>query len=271
MAMHHHVIENGSVSEVTGLISQIILAIPFICALIIYITALIVSEKRGREWRVYRTIFMVSGSLISLSAVVGPLAIKAHSDFIYHMLNHLLLGMLGPLLMVLAAPMTLILRALSVKKAKRVTKILNSTYAQFITNPIVASLLNVGGLGVLYMTNLYNMMHHSLLLHVFIHIHVFLAGYLFTISMIYIDPTPHRRSYLYRTIVFIFALAGHGMLAKQIYANSPAGVPVDQAQTGGMLMYYGGDVVDAVIITILFYQWYQSTAPKQAIKTRALS
>jgi putative membrane protein len=110
---------------------------------------------------------------------------------------------------------------------------------------------------------LYHMMHEHVLLHIFIHAHVFIAGYLFTISMIYIDPVSHRFSYLYRTIVLIFALAGHGILSKYIYAHPPHGVPVHKAELGGMIMYYGGDIIDALLIFLLCLQWFNSTKPQK--------
>ncbi|MDQ0351936.1 putative membrane protein [Alkalibacillus filiformis] len=263
--MEGHIHHSSSVFDVGGVLSQVLLAFPFVVAFVIYIYAYQISKEKGRDWPVYRLVLFVVGISFALVSVIGPLAVRVHMDFTYHMLGHLLLGMLAPLLIVLSAPMTLVLRALSVENAKRLTRILRSKVVGFFTDPIVASILNIGGLWVLYRTELYMAMHESLLLHLLIHMHVFLAGYLFTISLIYIDPVPHRRTYIYRTIVFIFALAGHGILSKQLYAHPPAGVPTSEAQNGGMLMYYGGDVIDAIIIVILFYQWYQLRAPRPSL------
>ena len=241
---------------------QFILAIPFMIALIIYPVAVLRANRRFNQWPVYRTVLWMSGNLFALISVIGPLANRAHIDFTVHMMGHLLLGMLAPLLMVLAAPMTLLLRALTVKNASRLSSILKSQPSRICSDPIVASLLNVGGLWLLYSTNLYSAMLHSQFLHVLIHIHVFIAGYLFTISMIYIDPIHHRRSYIYRAIVFIIALAGHQILSKYIYAHPPQGVSSIQAESGGMFMYYGGDVIDIVIIIILCSQWFKSSRPR---------
>ena len=80
--------------------------------------------------------------------------------------------------------------------------------------------------------------------------------------MIYVDLTSHRRSYLYRAIIFVLALAGHGILSKFIYSRPPMGVPVEQAERGGMVMYYGGDVIDGIILVILCLHWYKATRPK---------
>jgi putative membrane protein len=123
-------------------------------------------------------------------------------------------------------------------------------------------ILNVGGMWVLYTTDLYMMMQQHLFLHVLIHLHVFLAGYLFTISVIYIDPTPHRTSFVYRSVILLIALAAHGILSKYIYSHPPYGVSISQAEKGGMIMYYGGDAIELILIFILCFQWYKSSRPR---------
>ena len=114
------------------------------------------------------------------------------------MVGHVLLGMLAPLLMVLATPMTLILRTIPVRSARRLTRILKSLPVQIITNPLCAASLNVGGLWLLYTTDLYVLMQQNIIIHILVHIHVFVAGYLFTMSIIYLEPTPHRLSFTFR-------------------------------------------------------------------------
>jgi putative membrane protein len=217
--------------------------------------------QRLKQWPAWRFILWLSGSVMVMAVFAGPLADAAHHDFRLHMAGHLLLGMLAPLLMALSAPVTLLLRALPVPAARRVTKLLRHPIARFYRNPITASVLNIGGLWVLYATPLFQLMHHHLWLYLLIHIHVFAAGYLFTISIIYIDPAPHPSSHLFRTVVFIFALAAHGILSKYIYANPLPGFPADEVREGAMLMYYGGDLVDLTLIILLFRSWYRATAP----------
>ncbi|OAH58607.1 hypothetical protein AWH48_16515 [Domibacillus aminovorans] len=240
----------------------LILLLPFVIALIMYILATLLSNGRHKRWPLYRTVFWVLGILCAASAVVGPIANRAHMDFTAHMFGHLLLGMFAPLLMVLAAPMTLVLRTLNVKLARRLSYVLKSWPVRVLSDPIVASLLNVGGLWILYTTDLYSAMHQNVLLYLFIHLHVFFAGYLFTVSIIYIDPTPHRSSFIYRAIVLVIALASHDILSKYIYAQPPTGVPIAQAETGGMLMYYGGDTIDIILIFILCLQWFRANRPR---------
>lgn len=108
------------------------------------------------------------------------------------------------------------------------------------------------------------MMQQNIFLHLIVHLHVFLAGYFFTLSMIYIDPAPHRVSFVIRAIVLIIVLAGHGILSKYIYAEPLPGVPATQAKIGSMIMFYGGDAIDVVLIYILCLHWYKATRPRMS-------
>ncbi len=243
---------------------KLLMTLPFVVALVLYMYAAIVSSRYHhlRKWPFHRYVFWFLGVFCATLAVVGPLADRAHMDFTVHMIGHLLLGMLAPLLLVLASPMTLLMRTIKIHTARRLTRILKSWPVRIPSHPIVAAILNIGGLWILYTTNLYMLMQQNMLLHLIVHFHVFLAGYFFTVSMIYIDPTPHRFSFVYRSIVLVIALAGHGILSKYIYAKPPPGVSAVQAEIGGMLMYYGGDVIDIVLIFILCLQWFKATRPR---------
>ena len=243
---------------------ELILIVPFFIMLILYFWAAITTNRRRhlRKWPPYRYVAWVFGIVCAAIALVGPLANRAHTDFITHMVGHLLLGMLSPFLIVLAAPLTLFLRALRVPTARRFSHILHSWPVRYVSHPIVASILNIGGLWLLYMSNLYRVMQQSVILHLIIQFHIFVAGYLFTTSMIYMDPIAHRFSFIYRTVVLLVALAGHTILSKYIYVSPPIGVSTSDGKIGGMLMYYGGDVMDIAMIYILCLQWYRATRPR---------
>lgn len=58
--------------------------------------------------------------------------------------------------------------------------------------------------------------------------------------------------------------AWNGILSKFLYAYPPDGVPIEEARAGAMLMYYGGDAIDLVMIVLLFRGWYLSAAPVRA-------
>lgn len=252
--------------EHDGGASWIVAVLPVLLALFLAVAyvAAAFRNRRRRPWPAYRSVLFVGGLAAAGAAVAGPLAATGHAGFEAHMVAHLLLGMLAPLLLVLAAPATLALRSMDVVPARRLSALLRSPPARFLVHPVPATVLNVGGLWALYTTDLYPAMHANPLLLLAVHAHVFIAGYLFTASMIGIDPAPHRPGHAYRSVVMVVALAAHDILAKHLHANPPEGVPAGQAETGTVLMYYGGDAIDLVLITILCAQWYRVTRPRAA-------
>jgi putative membrane protein len=223
------------------------------------------SDRYGRR-PMARVIAWTAGVLLAAGTVVGPFAELARADFAMHMVGHVLLGMLAPLLLTLAAPMTLLLRSLPVRTARRVTRLLKRRPFVLLADPAAAAVLNVGGLWLLYTTGLYAWMHTSAVGHVLVHWHVFAAGCLFTAAILQPDPTPHRRSFLYRAAVLTAALGAHDALAKRIYAHPPVGVAAEAAESGGLIMYYAGDAVDLALIILLCRAWYRSRLPRSAMR-----
>lgn len=216
------------------------------------------------QWPVVRTVMWYTGLACAGAGLIGPIATAAHTSFTVHMIGHLLLGMMAPLLMVLAAPITLALRALPVTAARSLTRMLRWPWVRIVTHPIVAAVLNAGGLWLLYTTELFQLMHASVAIHALVHMHIFLAGYVFTASIIGRDPDPHRASMFMRSAVLITFIAAHQILAKWLYASPPAGVEISDAQSGAQIMYYGGDVVDVTIIILLFAGWYTRRRKRDA-------
>jgi len=221
----------------------------------------VVSPRHKQPWPWHRTLLWTAGIAVAGAALLGPIAQNA-GDFRWHMLTHLLLGMLAPLLLVLGAPVTLLLRALPTPSAKRVARLLRRPPLRIIAHPVTALVLNTGGLWLLYTTDLHTAMHGRGVIPGLISVHMLAAGYLFTAAIIGLDPVRHRPSWITRAVVLIAAMAAHAMLAKWLYAHPPAGVPVEQAEIGARLMYYGGDAVDLLLVIIFCARWYRATRPR---------
>ena len=73
-----------------------------------------------------------------------------------------------------------------------------------------------------------------------------------------------RRVERVRCTALVAFLAAHGILAKHLYAHPPAGVVAGSAESAAMLMYYGGDLIDLVLLVMLGRQWYAATRPVDA-------
>lgn len=234
-----------------------------------YLTGVVAVRRRGGWWPPGRSACWAAGLTVAAAALLGPLAAGAHHDFTAHMGVHLLLGMIAPLLLVLAAPITLAMRALPVRHARRLARLLRGGPVRILVHPVTAALLNGGGLWLLYTTGLYRAMAGNSWLHLLVHAHIVAAGYLFTAALIGVDPAPHRPGRRTRAIALIGFLAAHAILAKHLYGNPPAGVPAGDARAGAQLMYYGGDLVDLVLIAVFCREWYHATDPHRAGRATA--
>ncbi len=262
--MHHHHEDGSGLSAEMGLggvVFESLATLVLLAAAVGYAIGLWVNRHRS-PWPWHRSVLWLAGILLVGAGLIGPLARTAHESFTAHMLGHLLIGMLGPLCLVLGAPVTLALRALPVATARSLSRLLGTVVVRVLVHPVITAVLNAGGLWLLYTTDLFHLMHTSALIHGIVHAHVVLVGYLFTASMIGADPDPHRASMRLRAVVLIVFIAAHSVLAKYLYVVPPDGVDVGDAQIGAQLMYYGGDVVDIAVTVLLFLGWYRRSRPR---------
>lgn len=223
--------------------------------------ALRVSPRCRANWPWSRSLLWTGGLLAAGSAVVGPLAGRASADFRWHMAGHLALGMVAPLGLMLAAPITLVLRALPPAKARWLVHRLERRGPRLLIHPLTAALLDLGGLWLIFTTRLFPLLHRHVWLGALVQLHMLAAGCLFTAAIIGIDPVRGRASRRTRAVVLVLALAAHAILAKHLYAHPPAGVSLAQARAGALLMYYGGDVADAILIALFCEQWFRAARP----------
>ena len=178
------------------------------------------------------------------AALATGLALPVTS-FAGHMTQHVLIGMVAPLGLVLGAPVTVLLRVLPVRAARRLTGLLRSRPLRFLTHPVTALVLSVGSLAVLYLTPLYAYAGH----HPLLHLHFVLSGVLFAWVVAGVDPAPHRPSVAVRLVVLGVAVAAHATLSQLLYAGAWVLVPATDAdrQAGATIMYYAGDLAELLL------------------------
>jgi putative membrane protein len=210
-----------------------------------------------RRWSPWRTAAWGSGAaMLTLGLLPQYLPFPA-GDFRQHMLQHLLLGMLAPLGLVMAAPITLTLRTAPARFGRWIVRVLQSGPIRFWANPITALVLNLGGMAGLYFTSLYSamMMHPGL--HYLVHFHFVAAGCLYVWVIAGPDPAPHRLSVPARLIVLGVAVVVHSVMAQMLYAGWFVTVPVptDQLRQGAELMYYGGDITEMLLAFAMVSTW----------------
>jgi putative membrane protein len=119
-------------------------------------------------------------------------AAAADRSFTVHVGTHLLLAMVAPLLLVPAAAVTLLLRALPVPMARGVARALRWLPVRVLAHPWTATILAVCGMCSYYLTGLYPLAERQPVVHLAVHAHMLAAGYLFAYAIVGTDPAPHR-------------------------------------------------------------------------------
>lgn len=201
-----------------------------------------------------------------------PVSDWAHHDLRGHMVQHLLLGMFAPLGLALGAPGTLLLRNVPVRVARGIVAFLGKLPVRFLIHPITAALLDIGGMYVLYLTPLYALSLSDPLVHVLLHVHFVISGYLFTWVIAGPDPAPHRPGMLMRLAVLFLATAAHANLGKIMYGfGYPRGTIADlgEIQAAAQWMYYGGDLAELLLTIAFFAMWFRSRHLPEPLAGRA--
>jgi putative membrane protein len=231
--------------------------VPLLGSAALYAYAVHTLHVRGKRWSRWRSLSYATGLVVIAIALVSPLAADDEL-FPVHMIQHMLLGILGPVLLASAAPVTLTLRTLPRAPRKRMVWLLHSRPIWVLAHPLTATVLFLGGIYGVYFTSIYDDTLRHPLLHDLVHLHLLVSGCLLTWAFIAIDPVPRIGSDRLRLILLFIALGGHEALAKIIYAghSSVTALSLDQLHLGAGIMYYGGDLIDAVIVFVFCRRWY---------------
>ena len=186
----------------------------------LYIKGVIVLKKRGDSWPVGRTVAFAIGIALIDFATSGGLGVYALFSFEYHMIAHMLLGMIAPIGLVLGAPITLALRTLPQSRDGQergvrtlALSVLHSRYSKVLTNPITALALFDGSLFVLYFTDLFGTLMQNHAGHILMNIHFILVGFLFFNVIIGIDPNPKRYPHILRIVILFGAMSLHAFFS----------------------------------------------------------
>ena len=193
----------------------------------LYVKGVMVLTKRGDKWPVGRTVSFAIGIAVIDFATSGGLGLYAHFSFSYHMMAHMLLGMIAPIFLVLSAPMTLALRTLpqgrtSAERGVRGSLLaaLHSKIGIFYTNPIVALLIFDGSLFGLYFTNLFADLMQSHIGHLIMNLHFLAAGFLFFFVIIGVDPNPRKIPHLVQMVVLFAAMSIHAFFSVALMSTT---------------------------------------------------
>ena len=242
----------------------------------LYIKGVVVLTKRGDKWPVGRTIAFALGIAATDFATSGGLGLYAQFSFSYHMMAHMVLGMIAPIGLVLGAPMTLALRTLpqgrnSDERGVRGSLLaaLHSKIGVIYTNPIVALAIFDGSLFALYFTDLFAVLMQSHVGHLFMSLHFLAAGFLFFFIIIGVDPNPRRVHHLVQIVILFAAMSIHAffsvalmstttLIDKGFYASLQTpwlGDALADQKLGGSIGWAMGEIPILIALVATFINW----------------
>ncbi len=253
-----------------------------VLAVALYIKGVAVLKKRGDAWPVGRTVAFALGIAGIDFATSGGLGVYAMYSFEYHMIAHMTLGMIAPIGLVLGAPVTLALRTLPQGRTPSesgprgiLLALLHSRIGVLFTNPIVALALFDGSLFVLYFTDLFGTLMSSHAGHLLMNVHFILAGFLFFMIIIGVDPSPRRIHHLVRIVMLFAAMAIHAFFSISLLATttlidkgfySSQNIPwlgsgiLDDQRAGGSVSWAMGEIPIILALIATFILWMRDDA-----------
>jgi cytochrome c oxidase assembly factor CtaG/putative copper export protein len=247
-------------------------------------------RRAGHAWPISRTASW-TGGLLLLAAVTGlGLAKYAYVLFSVHMVQHMVLSMLVPILLVGGAPVTLALRALrrpadpQVRGAREwLMLLLHSRFLRLLSHPLVALAIYVTSLYGLYFGGFLGTLMRYHLGHLAMLTHFVLAGYLLFWVLIGTDPGRRRVHPALLTLVHFLAMAAHAFFGFVLLQSATVIAPdwysavhppwavsmLDDQHLGAGLAWGFGELPAAAILLLLVRQWVRSDEREQARLDRA--
>ncbi|MEV0978961.1 cytochrome c oxidase assembly protein [Streptomyces sp. NPDC049915] len=242
-------------------------------------------KRRGDAWPVTRTVSYVVGVVTVALMMCTKLNDYGMVMFSVHMVQHMVISMLSPILILLGAPITLALRALPTagrgRKGPRelLLMLLHSRYMRIITHPAFTIPLFIASLYALYFSPLFDFLMGSRTGHVAMMVHFLMVGVVFFWPIIGVDPGPHRPGHLMRMLELFAGMPFHAffgialMMASEpmvaTFKNPPASLGIDalsdQNAAGGIAWAFS-EIPSVLVLIALLFQWYGSEQ-RQARRT----
>ena len=218
-----------------------------------------------------------AGVTVAAAAVLPPFDGWADERLSAHMVQHMLLMLVAPPLILLGAPITVALVAASERTRRRVfLPILHGRTVRVLSSPPVAFLAFMVVLWGSHLTFVYEAAVRSDAVHAGEHAVYLAAAFLFWWPVVGVDPDPARLSHPGRILYLFLAMAQMAYLGSMIYgarhvlfasygAADPRGALADQQLAGG-LMWTAGMFLMVPVLGFVIWDWLSK---EERLETRA--
>ncbi|WP_223987604.1 cytochrome c oxidase assembly protein [Arthrobacter sp. NicSoilB8] len=234
--------------------------------------------RRGDAWPWFRTVNWVIGLVVLTYVTSGPPSVYGRVLFSAHMVDHMALTMVAPIFLVLGAPMTLALRALTPRRDSSrgprewLLIIIHSKFSQLVTHPLFAAANFAGSIVLFYYSDAFGYAMRDHVGHELMNLHFALTGYIFVLTMIGTDPLPRRAPYPMRLLLLLATMGFHaffgvaimggtGLLAADYFGNlgrTWGGSALLDQQMGGAVAWGIGEVPTLLVAIGVAIMWSRS-------------
>ncbi|MGO4492866.1 cytochrome c oxidase assembly protein [Arthrobacter sp. 2YAF22_2] len=254
-----------------------------------YILGIRKVRQRGDSWSWFRTINWLIGLVVLTFVTSGPPSVYGRVLFSAHMVDHMALTMVAPIFLVLGAPVTLALRALTPRRDSSrgprewLLVFVHSKFSQLVTHPLFAAANFAGSIVLFYYSDAFGYAMRDHVGHELMNLHFALTGYIFVLTMIGTDPLPRRAPYPMRLLLLLATMGFHaffgvsimggtGLLAADYFGNlgrswGPSAL-LDQ-QMGGAVAWGIGEVPTLLVAIGVAVMWSRSDARESKRTDRA--
>lgn len=241
----------------------------------VYLAWVLRLRRRGDRWPWTRVALWCSGWAAFIYLVDGAPGIYGHVQFSVHMLEHMGLSTLVPILLVRAGVATLALRALPARKdgtlgpRELILATVHSRVTNVLANPIVAAILMLGSLIVFYFSPLFELALRTHTGHVLMTAHFMLVGYLFAWALMGVDPGPKRWPAPLRLGIMLITITFHAFFGVALMTGTTLLAPdfftslhfmadplLDQ-QRAGTVAWGSGEIPTLIMALVIAGEWYR--------------
>jgi len=234
-------------------------------------------HARGDSWPLWRTLLWLSGLAVVLFVTSSGLAAYGRVLFSTHMVQHMSMSMVAPLLLVPASPVTLALRALRPRRdgsrgpREWLLWGLHTPVSRFLTHPVTAAGIFSGSLLLFYYSPMFGVALRTHYGHEAMYVHFLLAGYLFVWSLVGTDPGVRPTPYPLRLLILFATMAFHAFFGvglmgattvlqpgwfETVFADRGWGAdPLADQQYGAALAWGIGEVPTIALAIMVALRW----------------
>ncbi|MFC4627449.1 cytochrome c oxidase assembly protein [Promicromonospora alba] len=255
----------------------------------LYLLAVRTLHRRGDRWPAGRTFSWVVGWSVVVVASGSGFGKYSAADFGIHMVVHMSLNMLAPLLLVLGGVVTLVMRATQAGGERAAglhewtTSVLHWRVLRFVYNPLLVFAVFIGSYYGLYFSGLFEAMVRYHWAHQLMNLHFLAVGYLYYGLVIGVDrpprPLPHvgKLGFVLAAMPFhaffgVILMSSSLIVAENFYRTLDlpwADLAASQYLAGGVA-WAAGELPLMIVVVVLGIQWARQDAKEAKRKDRHL-